>query len=111
MSYRLNQVANYSETEMQILVPVDSKISDISQLKEVLTASPIDEENTKKFLEHLEGDQKVIVEDNPVSSYQESYDRLLDKKEPAMVFNRAYLELLEMIYPDYASKTKVIYHI
>lgn len=109
VSQRVNQSATYQEVEMQVLVPVDSDVTDLSQLQAVLTASASDGGNTKQLLDHIATEKEIFLEERATSSYQESYERLLAKQDPAMVFNSAYAQLLELTYPDYASQVRVIY--
>lgn len=109
VSQRVNQSASYEEIEMQVLVPVDSDVIELSQLQDVLTASANDGPHTKELLDHLATEKNIFLEEHTTSSYQESYERLLEKQARAMVFNSAYAQLLELAYPDYSSQVRVIY--
>lgn len=109
VSQRMNRSTNYEEIEMQILVPIDSTVTNLAQLPSLLTPLESDGIHIKELLDYIAKEEEVFIEERITSSYQESYEKLLGEQEPAMVFNTAYTQLLELIYPNYSSQVKVIY--
>ena len=90
LSNGLNATSNYSEYEMSVVVPANSDIKDISQVKNVLAP-------------------KVNLTVDQSSSYLAAYKSLMNGEAKAMVLNSVFESVIENEHPDYASKIKKIY--
>ncbi|MGT2755612.1 LCP family protein [Streptococcus ovuberis] len=109
VSVKLNRSAAVSETVMSVVVPVDSEISELSQVSTVLAATDNDASNIEQLLAQVKSEKSLDLLTKPVASYQEAYEKLLAGDEKAMILNSAYGGLLETVYPDYAEKLKTLY--
>jgi len=106
---KLNETASYSETQMSVVVPVDSSISDVSELTSLQAPTDADESNISSLINQIRTDKGLELTTEKTASYQESYENLMANKSQAMVLNSAYSSLLELSYPDYESTLKTIY--
>lgn len=106
---KLNKTASYSETQMTVVVPVDSTISDVSELTSLQAPTDADENNISSLINQIRTDKGLELTTEKTASYQESYENLMANKSQAMVLNSAYSSLLELSYPDYESTLKTIY--
>lgn len=106
---KLNETASYSETQMSVVVPVDSSISDVSELTSLQAPTDADENNISSLINQIRTDKGLELTTEKTASYQESYENLMANKSQAMVLNSAYSSLLELSYPDYESTLKTIY--
>lgn len=106
---KLNETASYSETQMSVVVPVDSSISDVSELTSLQAPTDADGSNISSLINQIRTDKGLELTTEKTASYQESYENLMANKSQAMVLNSAYSSLLELSYPDYESTLKTIY--
>lgn len=60
LSNGLNSTSNYSEYEMSVVVPKNSDIKDISQVKNILAPTANDEKNIKALTDNLAQTKKSI---------------------------------------------------
>ena len=109
LSNGLNSTSNYSEYEMSVVVPKNSDIKDISQVKNILAPTANDEKNIKALTDNLAQTKKVNLTVNQSSSYLAAYKSLMNGEAKAMVLNSVFESVIENEYPDYASKIKKIY--
>ncbi|MGT2743152.1 LCP family protein [Streptococcus plurextorum] len=109
LSTKMNTSAKVSQVEMAIAVPVDSEITDVSQLTSLLAPVEKDGSNIEALLNHLDTDKGLHLTTVSSSTYLSAYEELLSGKEKAMVFNSAYAELLSSEHSDYSDKIRIIY--
>ncbi len=109
LSNGLNATSNYSEYEMSVVVPKNSDIKDISQVKNVLAPTANDANNIKVLTDNLAQTKKVNLTVDQSSSYLAAYKSLMNGEAKAMVLNSVFESVIENEYPDYASKIKKIY--
>ena len=109
LSNGLNATSNYSEYEMSVVVPANSDIKDISQVKNVLAPTANDANNIKALTNNLAQTKKVNLTVDQSSSYLAAYKSLMSGEAKAMVLNSVFESVIENEYPDYASKIKKIY--
>ena len=76
LSNGLNATSNYSEYEMSVVVPANSDIKDISQVKNVLAPTANDEKNIKALTNNLAKTKKVNLTVDQSSSYLAAYNSL-----------------------------------
>lgn len=108
-SNKLNTTARVSQVEMSVLVPADSPITDVTELKSVLAPVASDADNITALLSHISTDKGITLTEKTSLSYATAYESLLAGEEKAMVMNSAYAELLSSEHQDFDSKVKAIY--
>ncbi len=108
-SSQLNANATFSEYEMSILVPVDSEVTDVSQLTSLLAPAEYDQDNVAALLGDVASTKSVQLTTSPTSSYVTAYQSLLAGEGEAMVFNGVFTNILESEDPDFASKVRKIH--
>lgn len=109
LSNGLNATSNYSEYEMSVVVPKNSDIKDISQVKNILAPTANDGKNIKALTDNLAQTKKINLTVNQSSSYLAAYKSLMNGEAKVMVLNSVFESVIENEYPDYASKIKKIY--
>ena len=109
LSNGLNSTSNYSEYEMSVVVPKNSDIKDISQVKNILAPTANDGKNIEALTDNLAQTKKVNLTVDQSSSYLAAYKSLMNGEAKAMVLNSVFESVIENEYPDYASKIKKIY--
>ncbi|HEL1613283.1 TPA: LCP family protein [Streptococcus suis] len=108
-STKLNSSASFSEYEMSILVPVNSDITDVSQVSNLLAPSEYDQENIASLLNDVSTSKSVQLATMPTSSYLTAYQAMMNGESQAMVLNGVFTNILESEDPDFSSKVKKIY--
>ncbi|HFI0239500.1 TPA: LCP family protein [Streptococcus suis] len=108
-SSRLNSNASVSEYEMSVLVPADSDVTDIKQVKSLLAPANYDQENIKSLLDDIASMKSVDVPTQATESYLTAYQDMLAGQGQAMVLNGVFTNILESEDPDFSSKVKKIY--
>lgn len=103
---KLNQTASFSEVEMSVVVPVNSEITDLSQVTELQAPVNKDRSNIEALLSQVQSEKGISLSPQEVGSYAEAYSNLLSGSGKAMILNSAYTSLLE---EGYDSKLKTIY--
>ena len=109
LSNGLNATSNYSEYEMSVVVPANSNIKDISQVKTVLAPTGNDANNIKTLTDNVAQTKKVNLAVAQSSSYLAAYNSLMNGEAKAMVLNSVFESVIQNEHPDYASKIKKIY--
>lgn len=109
MSDRMNQTASYSEVKMSIVVPKDSSVSKVADLKSVLAPTGNDGTNIASLISKIQTDEGVNLTTEATDSYQSAYQSLQEDSSKAMVLNSAYNELLSQTDENYKDKLKTIY--
>lgn len=109
VSDRMNMTARFSEVEMGVFVPMESSLSDISEVRQLLVPASMDQENINQLLLDIETKKKVEPSLVETESYASAYEDLLGGKAEAMILNSAYASLLESQHSDYSQKIKKIY--
>ncbi|RKV97935.1 MAG: LytR family transcriptional regulator, partial [Streptococcus sp.] len=109
LSNGLNATSNYSEYEMSVVVPANSNIKDISQVKTVLAPTANDANNIKTLTDNVAQTKKVNLTVAQSSSYLAAYNSLMNGEAKAMVLNSVFESVIQNEHPDYASKIKKIY--
>ncbi|KEY48259.1 LytR family transcriptional regulator [Streptococcus equinus] len=109
VAHNMNETASYSEVEMSVVVPINSNVTDVTELSSVQAPTEADGSNIDTLLSHIKSDKGVDLATEKVASYQEAYENLINGSSKAMVFNSAYSSLLEMSYDNYESNFKTIY--
>ena len=107
LSNGLNSTSNYSE--MSVVVPANSNIKDISQVKTVLAPTANDANNIKTLTDNVAQTKKVNLTVAQSSSYLAAYNSLMNGEAKAMVLNSVFESVIQNEHPDYASKIKKIY--
>lgn len=106
---QMNKTASFSEVEMLVVVPKDSSIQSVSELKEVDAPTDMDASNIHSLLKRIKEDKKIDLASNNVASYKEAYDKIMIGSSQAMVLNSAYGSLIEQSDANYRDKVKTIY--
>ncbi|MFZ2484290.1 MAG: LCP family protein, partial [Streptococcus parauberis] len=106
---QMNKTASFSEVEMSVVVPKDSSIQSVSELKEVDAPTDMDASNIHSLLKRIKEDKKIDLASNNVASYKEAYDKMMIGSSKAMVLNSAYGSLIEQSDANYRDKVKTIY--
>ncbi|MGT2887224.1 LCP family glycopolymer transferase CpsA [Streptococcus didelphis] len=106
---KLNKTASFSEVEMSVVVPKDSPLHSISDVKSLEAPTSSDSSNIDSLLEQIKKDKQVAIEKTEVASYQKAYENLLEGSSQAMVMNQAYISLIEQNHSDYKEKVKTLY--
>lgn len=109
MSDRMNQTASYSEVKMSVVVPKDSSVSKVADLKSVLAPTGNDGTNIASLISKIQTDEGVNLTTEATDSYQSAYQSLQEDSSKAMVLNSAYNELLSQTDENYKDKLKTIY--
>lgn len=105
----VNKNASYSSYEMQIVVPAESTITDVSQVTNLLAPTETDGENITKLLDHLKEEKNIELTPTTKPSYLEAYQAMVAGEGDAMVLNNVFLEMLRSEDPEIDSKIKVLY--
>ncbi|HEL2223409.1 TPA: LCP family protein [Streptococcus suis] len=108
-STRLNSNSAFSEYEMSILVPVNSEITDVRQVTNVLAPAEYDQDNITALLNDISKMESTQLTTSPTTSYLTAYQAMLNGESQAMVFNGAFTNILENEDPDFSPKVKKIY--
>ncbi len=106
---QMNKTASFSEVEMSVVVPKDSSIQSVSELKEVDAPTDMDASNIHSLLKRIKEDKKIDLASDNVASYKEAYDKMMIGSLKAMVLNSAYGSLIEQSDANYRDKVKTIY--
>ncbi len=107
----VNKNASYSSYDMEIIVPADSTISDVSQVTSLLAPVDNDGDNITKLLGSLQSEKNVTLTPTPTASYMDAYQAMLAGQGDAMVLNSVFLEMLRAEDPEIDSKIKVLYSV
>ncbi|EHJ56172.1 hypothetical protein HMPREF9318_01942 [Streptococcus urinalis FB127-CNA-2] len=105
----MNKTASFSEIEMSVVVPKDSQISSISDVKSAEAPTDTDASNIKALKKQLKKEKNKTLKTNSVDSYLTAYNHLVAGTSEAMVMNSAYLSLIEQNDSNYADKVKTLY--
>ncbi|MCS4487696.1 LCP family glycopolymer transferase CpsA [Streptococcus sciuri] len=105
----LNKSTFYSEVEMSVVVPKDSSITSIDQVKTVEAPTSSDSENIAALIKQVKTDKGIDLQTTTVDSYQKAYTNLMEGSSQAMVLNSAYSSLLELQDKDFSSNLKTLY--
>ncbi|HFI0787647.1 TPA: LCP family protein [Streptococcus suis] len=105
----VNKNASYSSYEMQIVVPAESSIADVSQVTNLLAPTETDGDNITKLLTKLKAEKNVELTPTSKASYLDAYQALIAGEGDAMVLNNVFLEMLRSEDPEIDSKIKVLY--
>ncbi|NQP53919.1 LytR family transcriptional regulator [Streptococcus suis] len=105
----VNKNASYSSYDMEIIVPADSTISDVSQVTSLLAPVDNDGDNITKLLDSLQSEKNVTLTPTPTASYMDAYQAMMAGQGDAMVLNSVFLEMLRAEDPEVDSKIKVLY--
>ncbi|HEL2537147.1 TPA: LCP family protein [Streptococcus suis] len=108
-STRLNSNSAFSEYEMSILVPVNSEITDVRQVTNVLAPAEYDQDNITALLNDISKMESTQLATSPATSYLTAYQSMLNGESQAMVFNGVFTNILENEEPGFSSKVKKIY--
>ncbi|MDW8740005.1 LCP family protein [Streptococcus suis] len=108
-STRLNSNSAFSEYEMSILVPVNSEITDVRQVTNVLAPAEYDQDNITALLNDISKMESTQLTTSPKTSYLTAYQAMLNGESQAMVFNGVFTNILENEDPDFSPKVKKIY--
>ncbi|MBS8060956.1 LCP family protein [Streptococcus suis] len=108
-STRLNSNSAFSEYEMSILVPVNSEITDVRQVTNVLAPAEYDQDNITALLNDISKMESTQLATSPATSYLTAYQYMLNGESQAMVFNGVFTNILENEDPGFSSKVKKIY--
>lgn len=108
-STRLNSNSAFSEYEMSILVPVNSEITDVRQVTNVLAPAEYDQDNITALLNDISKMESTQLATSPATSYLTAYQSMLNGESQAMVFNGVFTNILENEDPGFSSKVKKIY--
>ncbi|HEL2078655.1 TPA: LCP family protein [Streptococcus suis] len=108
-STRLNSNSAFSEYEMSILVPVNSEITDVRQVTNVLAPAEYDQDNITALLNNISKMESTQLTTSPTTSYLTAYQAMLNGESQAMVFNGVFTNILENEDPDFSPKVKKIY--
>lgn len=109
LSSGLNSTSNYSEYEMSIAVLVDSEITDVKDLTNVLAPTGTDADNINALTQNVAQLKKVDLTVDTATSYLAAYRSLTNGEAKAIVLNSVFEDTLRSEDPDYASKIKKIY--
>lgn len=107
----VNKNASYSSYDMEIIVPADSTISDVSQVTSLLAPVDNDGDNITKLLDSLQSEKNVTLTPTPTASYMDAYQAMMAGQGDAMVLNSVFLEMLRAEDPEVDSKIKVLYSV
>lgn len=111
LTSRLNANSNYSEYEMSIVVPVDSPITDLSQIDSLLAPTGHDNENITTLLDDIKKmKNKELVPQQSVS-YLAAYQSMLAGEAQAMVLNGVFTDMIAHQDPDFEKKIRKLYSI
>ncbi|HEL2367480.1 TPA: LCP family protein [Streptococcus suis] len=105
----LNSNSAFSEYEMSILVPVNSEITDVRQVTNVLAPAEYDQDNITALLNDISKMESTQLATSPATSYLTAYQSMLNGESQAMVFNGVFTNILENEDPGFSSKVKKIY--
>ncbi|MDW8749521.1 LCP family protein [Streptococcus suis] len=108
-STRLNSNSAFSEYEMSILVPVNSEITDVRQVTNVLAPAEYDQDNITALLNDISKMESTQLTRSPSTSYLTAYQAMLNGESQAMVFNGVFTNILENEDSDFSPKVKKIY--
>lgn len=108
-STRLNSNSAFSEYEMSILVPVNSEITDVRQVTNVLAPAEYDQDNITALLNDISKMESTQLTTSPTTSYLTAYQAMLNGESQAMVFNGVFTNILEDEDSDFSPKVKKIY--
>ncbi|HEM2767884.1 TPA: LCP family protein [Streptococcus suis] len=108
-STRLNSNSAFSEYEMSILVPVNSEITDVRQVTNVLAPAEYDQDNITALLNDISKMESTQLTTSPTTSYLTAYQAMLNGESQAMVFNGVFTNILENEDSDFSPKVKKIY--
>nr|AEP02649.1 CpsA [Streptococcus suis] len=108
-STRLNSNSAFSEYEMSILVPVNSEITDVRQLTNILAPAEYDQDNITALLNDISKMESTQLTTSPTTSYLTAYQAMINGESQAMVFNGVFTNILENEDPDFSPKVKKIY--
>ncbi|HEM4599742.1 TPA: LCP family protein [Streptococcus suis] len=109
LSTRLNSNSAFSEYEMSILVPVNSEITDVRQVTNVLAPAEYDQDNITALLNDISKMESTQLTTSPTTSYLTAYQAMLNGESQAMVFNGVFTNILENEDSDFSPKVKKIY--
>lgn len=109
VSDKMNMTARFSEVEMSVIVPADSDITSVNQIKEVMAPLSSDKENIEALLADVTQKKEHNLTVTEEATYIDAYEKLLSGEQKAMIINGAYASLLESSHSDYASKVKKVY--
>lgn len=107
----LNKNTSFNTTTMSIVVPKDSNIASVKDLKSLEVAAPtkLDSTNIEKFVADIKSKEKIDFKIKEEDSYVKAYDNLIASKNEAIIISSAYEDILKMNDPNYSSKVKKIY--
>ncbi|MDW8718891.1 LCP family protein [Streptococcus suis] len=108
-STRLNSNSAFSEYEMSILVPVNSEITDVRQVTNVLAPAEYDQDNITALLNDIPKIESTQLTTRPTTSDLTAYQAMLNGESQAMVFNGVFTNILENEDSDFSPKVKKIY--
>lgn len=109
LTNNLNKTASYSEIEMSVVVPKDSKITNIEAVSKLAAPVKNDTSNITDLIEHIKSEKGISITPQKTDSYQDAYNRIKNGDSQAMVLNNAYVSLIELSTPDFKSQIKTIY--
>lgn len=109
LTNNLNKTASYSEIEMSVIVPKDSKITNIEAVSKLAAPVKNDTSNITDLIEHIKSEKGISITPQKTDSYQDAYNRIKNGDSQAMVLNNAYVSLIELSTPDFKSQIKTIY--
>ncbi|HEN3033888.1 LytR family transcriptional regulator, partial [Streptococcus agalactiae] len=109
LTNNLNKTASYSEIEMSVVVPKDSKITNIEAVSKLAAPVKNDTSNITDLIEHIKSEEGISITPQKTDSYQDAYNRIKNGNSQAMVLNNAYVSLIELSTPDFKSQIKTIY--
>ncbi|HGI4692221.1 TPA: LCP family protein [Streptococcus agalactiae] len=109
LTNNLNKTASYSEIEMSVVVPKDSKITNIEAVSKLAAPVKNDTSNITDLIEHIKSEKGISITPQKTDSYQDAYNRIKNGDSQAMVLNNAYVSLIELSTPDFKSQIKAIY--
>lgn len=97
------------EVQMSVVVPADSAWRAVGELsgKTVNAPREADKENIEKLLTTLKSDGiELTMAEN--ATYMEGAKALLDKEAQALILNESYRVVVEELYPEFATQTRVL---
>ncbi|MCC9764848.1 LytR family transcriptional regulator, partial [Streptococcus agalactiae] len=100
------KTASYSEIEMSVIVPKDSKITNIEAVSKLAAPVKNDTSNITDLIEHIKSEKGISITPQKTDSYQDAYNRIKNGDSQAMVLNNAYVSLIELSTPDFKSQIK-----
>lgn len=107
---RINRNQVQEEQILQVAVLQDSLISSLGDLQNKSIAyAAFDQQSMMHLTQHWRSEESLHVNWKSLPSPLEAYEKLRTGSADAVLFNQAFLAILEEKYPDFWQELKVIY--